>query len=286
MGRWVRWMPVAALLAACGEDGGTAEDRAPQAVRHELRFAAEVNGEPFACGRTYEAVGTPPTRYVASDFRFYVHDVRLVDAAGAEVPLVLEENAFQHDGVALLDFEDAGATCDTGTPELHPAITGEAPAGDYRGVRFVLGVPADRNHVDPARAPAPLNLTAMFWVWRGGYKFLRVDGRPAAAPEAGYHLHLGSTGCPGSVPTEPPTGPCAHPNTVAVSLEPFDPATGIVVADVGAVLAGANVSANTPDTAAGCMAAPDDPDCAAIFPRLGLPFGATPAGEQVLFRAE
>ncbi len=287
MGRSVRWLGLAVLLAACGDEGdGTGKVENPLPVRHEIRFRAAVNGAPFACGKTYEAVGSPPARYIASDFRFYVHDVRLVAEDGSEVPLVLEETAFQHDGIALLDFEDAGPTCDTGSPEVNPTIAGTALEGSYRGVRFVLGVPEDRNHVDPALAPAPLNLTAMFWVWRGGYKFLRVDGKPADFPEAGYHVHLGSTGCPGETPTSPPTGPCANPNRLEVELDGLDPATGTVVADIGAVLAAADVTANTEGTSPGCMAAPDDPDCGTILPRLGLAHGATPAAAQVLFRGE
>jgi uncharacterized repeat protein (TIGR04052 family) len=284
MGWAGRGLLAAALLAGCG--GGDTETTEARLVRHEIRFRAEVNGEPFTCGREYPGVGTPAATFVASDFRFYVHDVRLVAGDGAEVPLVLDEDAFQHDGVALLDFEDAGPTCDTGSPELHPAITGTAPDRPYRGVRFVLGVPAEKNHVDPTLAPAPLNLTAMFWTWRGGYKFLRVDGRPAAAPEAGYHVHLGSTGCPGTVPTDPPAQPCTNPNRVEISLDGFDPVTGTVVADIGAVLAGSDIAANTEGTSPGCMSAPDDPDCAAILPRLGLPFGAVPSAPQVLFRGE
>lgn len=285
MRRAWRGIFLAALLGGCGGADDTGTDQAAL-VRHEVRFRAEVNGEPFTCGRVYEGVGQPPARYQARDFRFYVHDVRLLGAGGTEVPLELEENAFQHDGVALLDFEDAGATCNAGTPELHPTLTGTAPEGDYRGLRFRLGVPVEKNHADPTLAPAPLNVTSMFWVWRGGYKFLRVDGGPADLPEAAFNVHLGSTGCPGDSPTAPPTSPCTHPNQVDVLLEGFDPITGTVVADIAPVLAGSDITFNTEGTSAGCIGAPDDPECEAILPRLGLPVGAVPAGEQVLFRGE
>ena len=32
------------------------------------------------------------------------------------------------------------------------------------------------------------------------------------------------------------------------------------------------------------MSGATDPECAPIFPKLGLPFGATPAGTQTAFR--
>ena len=34
-----------------------------------------------------------------------------------------------------------------------------------------MGVPFESNHRDSTIAPSPLNITAMFWNWQGGYKF-------------------------------------------------------------------------------------------------------------------
>ncbi|PJN92728.1 metallo-mystery pair system four-Cys motif protein, partial [Amaricoccus sp. HAR-UPW-R2A-40] len=49
------------------------------------------------------------------------------------------------------------------------------------GLAFEIGVPFDLNHGDPTLAPAPLDLTAMFWTWRGGYKFLKFEVAPEGA---------------------------------------------------------------------------------------------------------
>jgi hypothetical protein len=59
----------------------------------------------------------------------------------------------------------------------------------------------------------------------------------------------------------------------------------VIAADIGVLLDLTDVTVNEPDTAPGCMSGPD-PDCAAIFPRLSLPFGATPAGDQVFLRVK
>ena len=214
--------------------------------------------------------------YTASDFRFYVHDVALRPAGGGDlVPLTLEENDSQFGPLALLDFEDATEACEMGSSSTHTAVTGEAPAGDYTGVSFKVGVPFDMNHLDPVTDPAPLQQSGMSWAWQFGYKFIKADG---AVGGEGFNLHLGSTGCPGEAAEQPPTGPCVNPNLMEVKLE-MDLADGVIVADVGRVLRDADVAVNTPDTAPGCMSFPGDPECNTIFPKLGLPFDAIDAGD-------
>lgn len=281
-----------ALLGGCGDDhephdhapadagavDAPAPDAAPAAV--SIAFAARIGGTAFACGDTY-GVGSAASAYVASDFRFYVHDVRLIGAAG-EVPVTLDADAFQADGVALLDFETGGTGCQMGSPATHTAVTGTVPAGTYTGVAFKVGVPFARNHLDVATAAAPLNIPAMYWAWSSGYKFLKIDG---AVGGAGFNLHLGSTGC-GTTGTTSPTAPCTSPNVMDVTLTGFVPGTSVIVADAAPVLADVDVATNTAQTAPGCMAFPGDPECVAIFPHLGLPYGAATAGAQTLFTVE
>lgn len=159
------------------------------------------------------------------------------------------------------------------------------PEGRYDGLTFTLGVPFEMNHGDPTVAASPLSVTSMFWSWQSGYRFVRIDvvptERAADAPD-GWFLHLGSTLCPSGGRTEPPTGACANPNRPTVTLTGFDPETGTVVIDPAPVVAEADLTANAPETAAGCMSFPDDADCATVMPKLGLASGDAAAGEQVL----
>ncbi len=172
-------------------------------------------------------------------------------------------------------------------------------------MRFTMGVPFELNHGDPTVAPSPLNITAMFWNWQGGYKFLRVDmastglsANPAMKNMAmehgakaahghddasGYSVHLGSTMCASASPTESPSS-CKNPNRVTVTFTKFDIAKNVIIADLGAILVGANVDHNTPNTSPGCMSFPKDPDCPAVMSALGLPYdGVAPKGGQKLF---
>lgn len=288
----MRTLPLLALLlAACGGDDAqttadAAVDASPDAPAGDpvtIRFAAKVNGQPFACGQTYANVGSPAADYEAQDFRLFVHDVKLIAADDSRVPVALDHDAFQRDGLALLDFEDGTSGCPSGTAATHTSLTGRAPAGTYTGIELSIGVPADLDHLDAATADPPLDDTTMWWVWRAGYKFVRIDG--TANGITGFPFHLGSTGCPGSSPVSPPTGPCDQPNTPTVTLTGFDPTTATITADLGALLATTNLAVNASGTADGCQSEPTDPDCAGVFASIGLPFGSAAAGEQTLFSA-
>ena len=267
-----------------------------------IAFAGEFAGQLFSCAQAYDGIGRTGSTVEVADYRLYVSDLRLLTADGREVPIVLDQDGIWQAGdVAMLDFEDATGGCVNGTPATNRTVRGTAPAGDYNGLAFEIGVPFAQNHVDPTLQASPMNLTAMFWNWQGGYKFVKVDlataGQPLAAMQTasdhagggsagerarGWSLHLGSTGCASPSRTTAPDGPCAAPNRVAVRFAPFDPARNVVVIDPAAVLVEADVDVNAPETSPGCMSFPGDADCLSVMPRLGLPYGEVPAGTQAL----
>lgn len=266
----------------------------------EIPFAAEIAGAPFACTNSFTGLGSAGTEVQFLDFRLFVSSAHLIAADGTRVPVALDQDgAWQIENIALLDFEDGTGSCANGTPQVNTTLRGTVPEGEYRGLEFEVGVPFDWNHGDPTTAPAPLNLTAMFWNWRGGYKFVKIEFAPVMAKgmnaaatthsegaghggPGGWMLHLGSTMCAAPEATTPPTEACANPNRVAVALPDFVPGESSVVIDPAAVVAGADLTQNTAETSPGCMSFPNDPDCNTVLPRLGLAFNAFPAEEQLL----
>lgn len=252
-----------------------------------INFAAEMAGTPFTCAQAYDGIGVTNSTVEVADFRVVVTNARLIGADGAETPIALDQDGvWQLDNVALLDFEDATGTCVNGTPDMNTTLRGTVPAGDYTGLAFDIGVPFDLNHGDPTLAASPLNLTAMFWNWQGGYKFIKVELSSTGLPvthdaNRGWALHLGATGCVSEARTVAPGAACANPNHVAVRFDSFDPAANTVVFDVAPVLAAANVDMNTPETSPGCMSFPNDNDCVPVLQNLGLPFRDIAAGAQV-----
>jgi uncharacterized repeat protein (TIGR04052 family) len=261
----------------CGDSTSEAETQ-----EVSITFEAVVGSARFVCGNTYDDLGANGSSLQISDFRLFVQSVELRNAAGDYVPVALAENEWQAEGATLLDFEDG---CnDLGTEPTNASVTGTVPAGSYVGIRFQMGVPFEANHGNPSTAPSPLNLTPMQWNWQGGYKFLRIDSGNFSPED--WRMHLGSTACDGD-PVSGGTTACGAPNRVEVELESFDPGSDVVLADLAALVAGAALDQNQPETPFGCMAGPTDGDCAPLFESLGLPFGgADPSDPQTFFSVE
>lgn len=252
-----------------------------------LRFDPRFGDQPFACGRDFAGIGTTGATVTPLDFRMYIHDIALVRATGERVPVqVRDDGAWQYDGLVLLDFEDGSGACMTGSPGTNLEVRGVVPDhDDYTGLEFVVGVPEEHNHLDGATAPAPLNAQGLWWSWAGGYKYMRLDVRPATQPE--FFYHLGATSCQGSVADG---FTCAHDNRAAIRLDGFDPDSSVVRVDAAQILAGVDVE-KTPDgqsdTLPGCMAFAGDPECPAMMAPLGLRFESDePAGQQTVFTVE
>ena len=235
-----------------------ATDEGPVEVDVAIPFAVTVFDTPFECGVTYEGIGSTGAQIGFIDMRLYIHDVVLIDAEGTESPVTLDEDGiWQRDGVAMLDFEDG---CENGTQQLNAAVKGRVLSGNYASIRFQVGVPPELNSSETVLEGrgSPLNQVAMFWSWKSGYKYLRLDGD--AGP---FRLHLGASGC-----TDDFT--CSEMNIVEVTLTDYDLEAHEIVLDLGDLLAGTDVSQNTAGTAPGCMGESVDPDCSDIFKRIGL----------------
>ena len=265
-----------------------------------ITFNAKVGEQEFTCGESYSGLGTSQTTVTPTDFRFYISAIALIDANGNAVPLTLEQDGkWQYQDIALLDFEDKSAACANGTVETRNQVVGTVPPGEYRGLKFTLGIPSDLNHEDATLASSPLNLTSLWWNWRGGYKFVRIDldNQNTALKHEQHHgqghdqaqnqsflIHIGSTGCQAATDSQPSS--CSNPNRTTVVFDSFDSAQNVVVADLANLVAQTNLEVNQPDTPAGCMSSPDDGDCLTIMHHLGLPFADEPSQGQTFFRVE
>ena len=156
-----------AVPAALGLSGALA---APLDVRLSLM----AGDQPMA-----GTVTTPGGQTLAFDFlRMYVSNVALVRADGSEVPVL---------GLTLTEFKAGG-------PMQNVSVfKGDAPVGEYRGLRFDVGVPRDLNHLDASAQSAPLGLdSGMFWAWNPGYIFFRFEGKAKLGNQsAPIALHMG-----------------------------------------------------------------------------------------------
>lgn len=271
------------FLTACSSDNdnnNTNNQDTTQTIAVDIPFTATVGSVPAECGtdKVYYSVGSALSSIEIADVRFYVFDVKLVKQDDSEITVNLDQNAWQYENIALLDFEDATGLCANGTSETNTNITGtieDFANEDYKAIRFSVGVPFEHNHQDTAAAPSPLNLPAMFWSWQAGYKFIRVDLRTDREPRdetdtQSWFIHLGSTGCTSEAKDQAPVTTCTEPNRVEnITLENFDLETSTVVFDLESFLNTTNLSVSTP-MPDGCMSGLEDPDCPSVFTSLGL----------------
>ncbi|MBE2319388.1 metallo-mystery pair system four-Cys motif protein [Solirubrobacter sp. CPCC 204708] len=258
-----------------------------QQQKVDLKFTAVAGDEPIACGTPIPGLGSTAQAAQLQDLRFFVSEVKLIRRGGKQVPVKLAKNsAFRVTrdgvGVTLIDLEDGTGSCSVdGSAAMNDVVRGTVPKGKYVGVRWTVGVPFALNHTDAPAVPAPLNSAAMAWSWQVGRKFTKIEfadpgGATGAWSAKTFFIHLGSAGCEGN-PATGATVKCAASNRPAVKLKTFDPAGQQVAVDVGAMLAGNDITLNR-GNAPGCMSGPDDPECAGIFSAFGL------SGKQTVFR--
>ncbi|WP_211233770.1 MbnP family copper-binding protein [Comamonas composti] len=240
-----------------------------------ITFEVVANGQAARCGTSLGALGSDAKRATLRDARFYVQDVALVGPDGKRTPIALTSNDWQNEQVALLDFEDATGTCVGGTSATNAVVTGTVPAGRYTGLAFTVGVPRTLNHTSTELEGAPLDIAAMGWSWQAGRKFAKIEidpeggvTKPDGSRSASWYVHLGSTGCTGN-PVTGQTVSCLRSNRLPVVMERFDLNAQRVELDLTSLFQATRVSEDR-GGAVGCMSGPTDPECGAIFQRLGL----------------
>ena len=305
----------AVLLTACGGDSSSStEIVGPREISATIPFAAVVGDASVECGEDYLNVGSDATTVSFVDFRFYVHDFKLVTDAGTEINVSLddvltdgsdESSPSQNSRVAQLDFRDTlGCEAEAdANPNFNDGVQVNATVEEgvtVTAIRFTLGVPFDLNHKDQAAAEEPLRnpgrASGAGWNWQGGYKFTGIDVAPVGGwtdPQDGertgnrWNMHLGSTGCPVSVSdlesgTEPET--CENPNRPEITIElgAIDVEQAEIVIDYAALVSGVSV-AQDEGGAPGCMSGTTDPECGVVFANLGLAWGENAESEQSVF---
>lgn len=235
----------------------------------EITFAVRYGDARISCTEAVDAVQL-------SELRFFVHDIRVLHESGQDADFRLVNDGRWQDGtVALVDLEDGQGACENGSPELNATLKGTLRPGQAASLSFVLGVPAEQNHLDPMTAPPPRNLTAMHWHWLTGYKFVRAAVRTETD---GFSLHLGSSHCDGA----PGTFHCQVKNRPVVTLAAFDPARQQIIFDIKKLFEVIDLTDGMPSD---CSSGPDEVACRGPFQALGLDV-PQPSGVQAgIFRS-
>lgn len=151
---------VAALffLSSCEKDPKIVE---PDTTTFTLAIHPKVGNDLLKLNQEY--VDQENYRILPTVFRFYVSHVTLVDENNSELEIK---------DLALLDLEAVAA----GQPLTFDAVI---PAGNYKGIKFWIGLDSAQNASDPSTflQDHPLsNYQGTFWTWNTGYRFVMLEG--------------------------------------------------------------------------------------------------------------
>ncbi|MGB1261964.1 MAG: MbnP family copper-binding protein [Cognaticolwellia sp.] len=174
------------------------------------------NGE-LDCQSTFNTDNNKDAWFI-EQVQFFISDIEFQSEDSVWQGAKLVKTPFQTHDTALL-----GTNCREVEQKKHAANAGNwqvefdsdvVIAGSKR-MRFTLGVPFERNHLNPISQESPLNIPSMFWVWQTGHKFIRLE---MASKNAQWLFHLGSTGCKSASVMRSPQQPCRYPNTFTFEL--------------------------------------------------------------------
>ncbi|SMF26914.1 MbnP family copper-binding protein [Pseudobacteriovorax antillogorgiicola] len=262
--------------SSCGESDS--ETSADNQTAVSVEFAAVAGTESISCETSLTGLGSNQDSATLADFRFYIHDIVFTKDDGSSISLTLDENDWQTDNLALLDFQDKSDSCSGDEKDTHKEVTGTvSDTTGISGISFTLGVPEDLNHQDQSSASTPLNIVSLFWSWNSGYKFLRADvtpsngiTRPSDSTFSGttFNIHIGSTACTGDA-TAGEDVTCTNSNRAQIALSDFELGTSLVTFDYATLVQSHNITSDV-GGAPGCMSGSTDPECQGVFSGLGL----------------
>jgi uncharacterized repeat protein (TIGR04052 family) len=256
------------LLSGCFE----------KSISTKVSFLPMYNNIPLSCENNFQASDSK-NRNVGSlqnwqyqQLQFFIHGVEVNTKENGWQPWGMTTNPSQASNVALVGEVCNGKKAESNWQlELLPLDS----SVDITDIRFNLGVPFELNHLNPLTQPSPINDSSMFWGWRGGHKFMRIE---LSSQDDDWLFHLGSTGCKASSPVRSPKSECLHPNRVKVSL-PFTERTSVIKFDLAVLLRGIALTRQN-----SCQSALDEDSCKVLFKNLGMAVDVSV--ESLLFTAQ
>ncbi|WP_226991110.1 MbnP family copper-binding protein [Paraglaciecola psychrophila] len=185
------------------------------------------NGSPLHCG----AFESHQQIWSIQQLAFFISNVKLSGEDTLQQPQ-LSTTPWQTDNVVLiqpnlgdcsskLENHDNAASKELLASEAlksnhYLQFTAPVDLDASEQLSFTLAVPFELNHQNPLLQASPLNIPNMFWSWRSGHKFFRLDMQ---SPDTNWVFHLGSVGCSAATTMRSPQRDCVQPNRVTFHLD-------------------------------------------------------------------
>lgn len=167
------------LFASCGKD-----DVSPAANNLTLSFKNTFKETEIVLGTTTNT-SEAGQLHRFTELKYVISNIRLVKADGTEIPY----NAN--------DLDKGATVVDQAKVSSLNYVLSNVPSGEYKQIKFGLGVRSDLNTLDQVKFPkfyaaAGANDTEMMWEWGSGYRFTKIEGFYGTDSKA-LSIHTGST---------------------------------------------------------------------------------------------
>ena len=172
-------------LVSCSSD-----DNSSAANNVTLAFTNTFGDKTIVLGDAHSATATVHTSaegqvHHFSEVKYVISNIRLVKNDGKEVPYNIN------------NLDEGATVINQAKPESLRYVLRDIPKGDYKQIKFGLGVRSDLNVLNEVKFPkfyaaAGANDTEMMWEWGTGYRFTKIEGF-YGADQSALSIHTGST---------------------------------------------------------------------------------------------
>ena len=188
MNNLVKYILISAISLAfvsCNSDDDT-----PVANNVKLEFRNTFGDTEIVLGEAISSTATVNTSKAGqvhhfSELKYVISNIRLVKAGGKEVSYNIN------------DLDKGATVVNQSIPATLNYVLNNISSGEYKQIKFGLGIRAGLNTLDQVKFPnfyalAGANDTQMMWEWGTGYRFTKIEGFYDADSKA-MSIHTGST---------------------------------------------------------------------------------------------
>lgn len=172
-------------IVSCSDD-----DDKPVANNVTLSFTNTFNDTPIVLGGATATEVTENTSAAGqvhhfAELKYVISNIRLIQTDGSEIPYHIN------------NLDNGATVINQAKPQSLNYVLSDIPTGDYKQIKFGLGVRSDLNVLDETKFPnfyaaAGENDTEMMWEWGTGYRFTKIEGFYDADHKE-MSIHTGST---------------------------------------------------------------------------------------------
>lgn len=173
-----------AMASCSSDDNSTAANKVTLSFMNTFGDKTIVLGEANSTTATVHTSAEGQVHHF-SELKYVISNIRLIKNDGKEIPYFINDL-------------DQGATVINQAKESSlNYVLRDIPKGEYKQIKFGLGVRSDLNVLNEVRFPnfyaaAGANDTEMMWEWGTGYRFTKIEGFYEADHKQ-MSIHTGST---------------------------------------------------------------------------------------------